>query len=208
MNYIYLHGFASRPASRKATYFQHRFAAAGHQLQIPALDGGDFQNLTVSGQLAIVDACVAGQPSVLLGSSLGGYLAALYAARHPEVQRAVLLAPAFCFPRRWQDDLGAEAFEAWRREGSREVFHYGEGRTLRIGFGLIDDAQQYEDYPVVSQPVLLLHGIQDAVVPVHYAREFARRHPDSAQLLELDTDHEMGDVLDALWTAASKFLFP
>ncbi len=207
MNYVYLHGFASRPASRKATFFRERFASLGLELQVPALDGGDFENLTVSGQLAIVESCVAGRPSVLLGSSLGGYLAALCAARHPEIQRTILLAPAFCFPRRWEEDLGPDAFEAWRQEGSREVFHYGVGKTLRIGFQLIEDGLQYEDYPVVHQPALLLHGIRDTVVPADYAREFVRRHPDSAQLLELDTDHEMGDVLEDLWNATHHFLF-
>ncbi len=207
MNYVYLHGFASRPASRKATYFRQRFAEQGINLQVPALDGGDFENLTVSGQLAIVDACVAGQPSVLIGSSLGGYLAALYASRHPEVERTVLLAPAFCFPRRWEQDLGAEAFEAWRNEGSREVFHYGVGRTLRIGFRLIEDGLQYEDYPNVPQPSLILHGLRDDVVPVEYARTFAQRHPETAQLVELDTDHEMADALEDLWNYTARFLF-
>lgn len=207
MNYIYLHGFASRPASRKATYFRERFAERGIELQVPALDGGNFEQLTVSGQLQVIDDCVIGQPAVLVGSSLGGYLAALYAARYPEVERIVLLAPAFCFPRRWEEDLGAEAFAAWRQEGSREVFHYGENRVARIGFGLIEDGMQYEDYPDVRQPCLVLHGFRDQVVPVAYAREFVRRHPDTASLLELDTDHEMGDALADLWNSTTRFLF-
>lgn len=206
MQYIYLHGFASRPASRKASFFRERFAERDISLQVPALDGGDFENLTITGQLAVVEAAVAGKPSVLIGSSLGGYLAALYAARHAEVQRTVLLAPAFCFPRRWEEDLGQEAFASWRSQGSREVFHYGVGQTLRIGFGLIEDGLQYEDYPDVQQPTLVMHGVRDTVVPATYSREFARRHPATVSLAEFDTDHEMGDVLEDLWNRASGFL--
>lgn len=207
MRYIYLHGFASRPASRKATYFRERFTERGIPLEIPALDGGNFEGLTISGQLEVIGSCAAGESCVLIGSSLGGYLAALYASRHPEVERVVLLAPAFCFPRRWEEELGAEAFAAWKAEGSRPVFHYGEGREARIGFGLIEDGLQYEDYPALSQPSLILHGLEDTVVPVEYSRRFAELHPKSARLVEIRTDHEMGDAMPLLWEHTAAFLF-
>jgi len=207
MIYIYLHGFASRPASRKATYFRERFAERGLTLEVPALDGEDFEHLTITGQLDVIHRHAAGRPCALIGSSLGGYLAALYAARHPAVACVVLLAPAFCFSRRWEEELGTEAFAAWRLQGSREVFHYGEGKAKRIGFGLIEDGMNYEDYPAVSQPCLVLHGLQDTVVPLEYARVFASRHPATVQLVELPTDHEMADALADLWNHAAPFLF-
>lgn len=207
MQYIYLHGFASRPASRKAQYFRERFQERGLQLEVPALDGGNFEGLTISGQLAVIDAATQGRPSVLIGSSLGGYLAALYASLHPEVERTVLLAPAFCFPSRWEEALGADAYETWKREGSRPVFHYGEGRETRIGFQLIEDGLQYPDYPEMRQPSLLLHGLGDTVVPVDYSRHFAKQHPGSATLIQLETDHEMGDVLPELWERSATFIF-
>lgn len=96
--YVYLHGFASSPQSGKAQFFCKRLAEQGIDLAIPALDGGDFEHLTVTGQLHVVDAAVAGEPAVLFGSSLGGYLAALYAARHANIRKLILLAPAFQFP--------------------------------------------------------------------------------------------------------------
>jgi predicted esterase YcpF (UPF0227 family) len=52
---VYLHGFASSPASRKAQFFRERFAAQGVEMAIPALDGGDFFNLTLSGQLEVIE---------------------------------------------------------------------------------------------------------------------------------------------------------
>jgi pimeloyl-ACP methyl ester carboxylesterase len=207
MRYIYLHGFASRPASQKATYFRERFAERGLELHVPALDGGNFEGLTITGQLEVIREHAAGEPCVLIGSSLGGYLAAVYASRHPEVERIVLLAPAFCFPRRWEDELGAETFAAWKAEGSRPVFHYGEGREMRIGFGLIEDGMQYEDYPAATQPSLLLHGLSDTVVPVEYSRHFVELYPECSTLVEIETDHEMGDVLPLLWSHTSSFLF-
>jgi len=77
---VYLHGFASSPQSSKAQSYRKRFAEKGLALEIPTLDGGDFTHLSITGQLQIVHAAVAGEATVLIGSSLGGYLAALYAA--------------------------------------------------------------------------------------------------------------------------------
>ena len=94
---LYLHGFASSPASSKARFFAERMRAAGALIDIPDLAAGDFEHLTISGQLRVIERAAAGDPVALMGSSLGGYLAALYAARHPEVSRVVLLAPAFGF---------------------------------------------------------------------------------------------------------------
>ena len=73
---IYLHGFASSPHSRKAQYFHDQFAANGITMLTPALDGGDFEGLTISGQLAILESTIqdlgAAPPVTLMGSSMGG----------------------------------------------------------------------------------------------------------------------------------------
>ena len=84
---VYLHGFASGPGSTKARFFHARFAELGVALDVPDL-APDFTHTTMSGQLAAVDGILARGPAVLLGSSLGGYLAALAAARHPDRVRA------------------------------------------------------------------------------------------------------------------------
>ena len=90
MRVVYLHGFASGPRSSKAQFFRSKLSERGVDVEIPRLDGGDFEHLTISSQLRIVKDAVAGRPCVLFGSSLGGYLAALYAAEHPEVQKLIL----------------------------------------------------------------------------------------------------------------------
>jgi pimeloyl-ACP methyl ester carboxylesterase len=112
---LYLHGFASGPASGKAQWFRRAFIERGVDLEIPDLVEGDFENLTISGQLAVIERVAQGEAISLIGSSMGGYLAALYASRHPEVNRLVLLAPAFHFPQRWPEELGQERAADWRR---------------------------------------------------------------------------------------------
>jgi len=134
----------------------------------------------------------------LIGSSLGAYLAALYAARHREVERVVLMAPAFEFARRWRERLGEEAMRDWGRSGFLPVFHYGAQREDRVSYALYQDGLAYEGFPRVSPPVLLFQGLSDDFVPPESSREFVRRNPH-AVLRELDSDHELMNSLDLIW---------
>ncbi|MGO9893676.1 MAG: alpha/beta hydrolase [Bryobacteraceae bacterium] len=202
---IYLHGFASSPNSRKAIYFRRQLEAIGASVEVPDLAQGDFEHLTISGQLSVLEEIAAGRPVALMGSSLGGYLAALYAARHAEVTRLVLLAPAFGFATHWPERLGAETLEQWRRTGSREVFHYAEARLRPLGYQLLEDGERYEDAPDFRQPALIFHGDRDDIVPVRLPREFAAQHPNV--VLEVVPDgHEMLDVLDSIGPKVVRFL--
>jgi len=203
---LYLHGFASGPGSSKGRFFRERFEALGIKVSAPDLEGGDFEGLTLSGQLAIVDQCAGAEsPEVIIGSSLGGYLAALYAARHPGRARLVLLAPGFGFARRWPERLGEETVRQWRARGWMEVYHYGRGETCRIGYGLVADGLQYEDYPAVGDPALVIHGIRDEIVPVAWSREFAAGRPN-VRLVEMESDHQLLDVVDEIWEAVAGFV--
>ena len=206
MRALYLHGFASGVLSGKAQFFRSRFAAEGVVLEIPDLAAGGFENLTVSGQLKVVESAAAGEPVLLMGSSMGGYLAALYASFHANATKLVLLAPAFGFPRRWPEQLGREKTEAWRSSGYMEVFHYAENRPARVGWGLLEDAQRWPDEPSFSQPALIFHGTRDDVVASHCSEQFAARHPN-VRLRLLDSDHQLSDSVETIWTETRQFLF-
>lgn len=200
---VYLHGFASSPRSSKAQFFLRQFAASGVAMEIPQLDENRFEALTISSQLRVIGRAVAGEPVVLMGSSLGGYLAALYAARHPHlVERLVLLAPAFRFPQRWQERYSPEA---WKREGSITVFHYGDGQERRLGYQFVEDAIQYEEEPELLQPALIFHGRRDEIVPAGISEAYAAVH-SNVRLVLLDSGHELTDVLDRMWAEIPKFL--
>jgi len=201
---IYIHGFASGPGSHKAQFFHERFADYGIDMQIPDLAAGDFSSLTITGQLQVIGQAANGRPVTLLGSSLGGYLAALYAARHPEVERVVLMAPAFGFARRWAATLGDAALSQWRRTGFREIYHYGEKRPLPLSYKLVEDGSDYEDYPDVTAPALILHGEHDEAVPVEYSREFAAGR-SNVRLVVYDSGHELLNVLDPMWVEIKQF---
>jgi pimeloyl-ACP methyl ester carboxylesterase len=203
---LYLHGFASGPSSSKARYFREHLERAGAIVEVPDLAAGDFEHLTITGQLEVIGRVVSGAAIPIIGSSMGGYLAALYASRHPEVPKLVLMAPAFGFARRWAERLGPAQLEQWRRTNTMEVYHYGEKRQRSLGYQLLEDATKYEDYPDFHQPALIFHGAQDDVVPPAYSTEFVRTHPNAA-LEIVDSGHELLNVLEHMASKASTFLF-
>src|SRR4051794_10513845 len=202
---VYLHGFASGPNSSKARHFRDRLERAGFTVDVPDLAAGHFEQLTISGQLRVLEQAAGTGPLDLAGSSMGGYLATLYAARHSAVERLVLLAPAFRLNSRWPEWLGAEEMDRWRREDSLPVFHYGEGRMRSLGYQLIEDAAQYEDVPEFRQPALIIHGAHDDVVPARYSEEFAADHPN-ARLEVVDSGHDLLNVLDSIAEQTVDFL--
>lgn len=205
MRIVYLHGFASSPNSAKARFFRERFRQAGVEMQVPALDRGDFTHLTITGQLEAVEEAVAARPAVLMGSSLGGYLAALFASTHSEIEKLILMAPALGFPRRWRERYRKEELEHWKRRGVWPVFHHGAGHNLPLSYDIVEDSLRYEPEPEFSRPALIFHGTRDPVVPVDSSREYAARH-SNVVLRILDSGHELTDVIDEMWSGICAFL--
>jgi pimeloyl-ACP methyl ester carboxylesterase len=203
---VYLHGFASGPASTKAQFFCTRLAERGATLVIPDL-APDFTHLTITSMLAIVDQVLDREPAVLLGSSLGGYLATLAAARRPErVRGLVLFAPAFGFVARWEARIGPPAVARWRAEGTAPVFHYGRGRNEPLAIALLDDGRRYPDEPDPAAPALVFAGRTDEAVPLAAVEHFVATRPDERTLVVFESGHELTDVLGPMWERTEGFL--
>ncbi len=205
MKFIYLHGFASSPASRKAAFFADKLREAGQHVEVPHLETNGFRNLTVTAQLAIIESLIVQEPVRLIGSSMGGYLAALTLSRNPLAERAVLLAPAFGFAERWGMRLGPEKMALWRETGYLEMMHYASGRPEPVGYGLIEDGLKYPAEPRFQQPAMIFHGTADDVVPASYSRDYIRQSPH-VKLVELESGHELTDVMEDIWLQSRDFL--
>ena len=201
---LYLHGFASGPGSKKAGIFRERFRRRGIELEVPDLAEGGFERLTLSGQLAVVERVARGEAVSLMGSSMGGYVAALYAARHPEVRRLLLMAPAFAAARRFLERIGPEMAESWKSTGWMPFYDYAKARESRVWWQFIEDARRFEEFPETTQPVLIYHGFSDDAVPWSLSKEFVRRHPE-ARLELVDSDHELLNTVDQIGEAAEAF---
>lgn len=204
--FLYLHGFASSPQSRKAQRFLEHFRTRGATLEVPALDEGDFEHLTLSRQLRLIERLLADAPGphVIIGSSMGGYLALLHAETHP-IDALVLMAPAVDFATRWSTRFPAEDIAEWERAGSTLVDHHALGRKVPLSFELVRDSRLHTPWPQVNVPTLVLQGTRDDVVPLESVQTWVERTP-SARLLTYDTDHEMSEVVDEMAEEALRFL--
>jgi pimeloyl-ACP methyl ester carboxylesterase len=204
--FAYLHGFASGPASTKARFFAARLADLGATVHVPDL-APDFTHMTVTSMLAIVEPLVEREPAVVLGSSLGGYLATLVAARRPErVRGLVLFAPAFGFVQRWEDRIGAAAVARWRARGVAPTYHYGRQREEPLAIDILDDGRRWPEEPDPDVPALVFAGRHDDAVPLPAVERFARRRPERRELVVMDSGHELTDVLEPMWERSAAFL--
>jgi pimeloyl-ACP methyl ester carboxylesterase len=136
---------------------------------------------------------------------MGGYLAALYAARHAEVSRLILLAPAFAFHDLWISQMPPADLARWGQTGFVDVFHYGAGKDMPLNYALLKDAAGYERYPAFRQPALIFHGEQDRSVPISYSVAFTKMNPNT-RLIRHQCGHELTDVLDQIWADSEPFL--
>ena len=210
---LYLHGFASSPASSKAALFRERLAARGASLHCPDLNQPDFSTLTVSRMIAQVASTVAALPPgpvVLIGSSLGAFVA-LHAAEgapdgaHP-IERLVLLAPALDFGRRPVGDLGPAGMARWRDEGWWETTHHATGERRRVHYELFRDAARYDSFAVRrTPPTLVFQGRRDDVVDPDMVASFAAARPH-VTLIMMEDDHRLAAEPEALWSATARFL--
>ena len=205
-----MHGFASGPRSAKARHLAARFAEKGAALAFPSLTPGEdgFERSSPSSMLAVAqrELAAAAPPHGVIGSSLGGYLAAVAASRDPAIERLVLLAPAFRLFERWEKRLTDAEREEWRARG-REVYHHDTERNRRLGWQFHEDARQYPAFPEVRIPVLCLAGRQDDVVPLADVEAFVELTP-AARLLVLEDGHGLERSYDRVFEEAWGFLEP
>lgn len=207
---VYLHGFASSPGSHKAVVFVQALRARGVEPVVPDLNEGDFTGLTLSRQVRLVRHLTRGQEPgsvVLVGSSMGAYVAALFAAQSRLPAAAVLMAPAFDFARRWERHLGPEAMARWERDGAMDTMHFATGRMTPIGWQLMADARAQPAFPDPGVPTLVLHGRRDEVVDPAGSVAFARGK-DHVELVLLGADHGLGEAVDQVLARSLSFLEP
>lgn len=184
---IFSHGFgssidATAPTARRFARFG--FIAAAFDFRggsTVSISDGDMLHMSLVTHCADLDdavKCLSKDPQVdpdricLAGVSQGGCASALYACDHPDqVSAMALWAPAFCIPepsRRYTavDQIPSTMTIMGNRVGRQ---YYAD----ILGLDVFDRLGRY------SRPVLIVHGIEDTVVPARDSVRAARLFGDA-----------------------------
>ena len=207
---FYLHGFASSPKSTKVGYFTERLLEHGIVVRSPDFNQPDFTTMTLTRMLDRLGgelAALGGEPATLIGSSLGGTLAILAAARfRPQVERLVLLAPAVMFAKPGHHLLPPERIEEWRRRGTLPFFHYAAGVERDLDFAFYEDSLQHDAFNTAFvQPAMIFQGLQDTSVDYRTVEAFAKTRTNVTLAL-LEDDHQLIASLPRIWNDVQPFL--
>jgi pimeloyl-ACP methyl ester carboxylesterase len=218
---LFCGGFTSDMTGTKATALERfcsaegraftRFDYRGHGASSGRFEDGTIGSWTEDA-LAIVDRVTEG-PLIVVGSSMGGWIALLTALARPErVHGLVGIAAAPDFT---EDLLLAEATPQQGRALAEKGFWmqpaaYGD-QPYPVTRALIEDGRQHlllrAPIPVRS-PVHLLHGMADADVPWRTSLRLAERLEAEDVILELIKagDHRLStdSDLDRIWAAVRR----
>lgn len=174
---------------------------------------GRFEDLTISGEVEdLAGACdtlwAEGVTRIgLVGSSLGGAVAVVYAGAEPRVDALVTFA-AVARPAGIVARMDPAAVDAWRRRG------YREESTGRLGRAFLDDLERVDVLGAARRTraaTLVLHGEADRVVPVDDAYALFEALPEPKELaVTPGCDHRysapahLAELLDrtVAWTRA------
>lgn len=199
---ILCHGMESDKNSEKLIFLGRQLAQSGvltlrFDFAYVGESSGKFEEITYSGEVDDLQAAYALVRSrrpgktAILGSSMGGTVALLFAAQEPTVAGLVTVAAPLHpekFPRRILTDA---QLQGWRERG----FTYYHGQRLNVS--LLEDLDRLNVAAAaraVSCPVLILHGDADEVVPVEEAYELSNCLANSKRLSILkDTDHRFSN---------------
>ena len=208
---VWLGGFRSDMAGTKAQALADwalaqdraflRFDYFGH-----GESSGDFLEGSITrwrqDVLEAIDALTAG-PLVLVGSSMGGWLALLAAVARPQrVQALVLVAPAPDFTEAlMRPALSPEALAALERDGVWTAPSDHDPAGYPITRLLIEDGARWSVLPGplgFGGPVRILQGGRDESVPWTHAHELvdALESPDVVFTLIKDGDHRLSRPQD------------
>jgi predicted esterase YcpF (UPF0227 family) len=180
VNVIYLHGFRSSPASRKASLLRERFASLGRSddYVCPLLPASPRAAATL---LRAQTEGVQPDELALIGSSLGGYYATWLAER---VEcRAVVLNPAIAPAR----DLAAYI-------GRQPVYFGGGEIDFRPEY--LDELREL-DTPRITRPerYFLVAATGDTVIDY---RTMVGKYRGARQHVIEGSDHELSDFTDVM----------
>ena len=211
---IYLHGLGSGPDSQKGVLVREHFSALGYTVSLPSVTVPSLETLSPRAAVDLVKDLVLQHRDtglVMMGSSFGAFLALhgykeLSNDERAHVRALVLLAPAL---HPWDPRSGLltpERERLWRERGSAPVLNLETGREVLVHYRFVEELRAFDSRTVVPEvPTLLVHGVNDEVVPVAQSREFVAAHPGTV-LEVLDDTHQLLGAPEKMLSILERFI--
>lgn len=199
---VFIHGMGTSAGSwtecMAALADRHRVVAVdllGHG-DSPVPD--DPSEYTRDAALADIDELLAelGEPAVLVGHSLGGYLALAYAATRPGVPRAIVVintGPGYRDP---------DKREAWNERSRRNAHRFGVP-VQAANLNLQEDSVVMDRLADIATPTLVLAGELDRADYTDAGRYLERKMPDARLQVIAGGAHSMHEHTHAAEVAAA-----
>jgi pimeloyl-ACP methyl ester carboxylesterase len=184
---VYIHGFGSTRSGQKAEALEAAcrrrcWTFASFDFRGHGQSSGSLLELRGTGLLEDIETVrdyLVGRGIRRLcpvGSSMGGWAAAWFTLRHPQIVPAcILIAPALDFLRsRWAMLTPAQK-EQWQETGKLRV--QSEWVNAEIGYGVAEERDAFPATQLaaeLSRPILIFHGLKDDVVDPAHSLNLAR----------------------------------
>jgi len=143
---------------------------------------GDFINYTLSDWIAdarrVITMLQGGPPLTIVGNSLGGWTAWLMAQEFHEIERLILIAPAFNMMGVRAKVIDPERRQAWQESGWMPWDDEPAHRDFPLAWKWVEESEAYWKTSFDRlRPVntTILHGLQDTVIQPSGSREFVEQ---------------------------------
>ncbi len=112
----------------------------------------------------------------LVGSSFGGLVGLLGAAKTPQLICLALKCPVPDFPEMLNLEFGEAGMAAWKASDAiPNVVPGGSGR-IKLSYGFYEDCTRHDGYAAakaITAPTLIVQGDTDEFVPIHQSRRLS-----------------------------------
>jgi uncharacterized protein len=169
---------------------------------------GSFTDYTLSDWMAdarlVLNRMTAGPPITIVGNSLGSWIGWMMAQEFEQVQRLVLIAPAFNMMGVRARSISEDRRHAWLTAGWMPWDEDAAHRDYPIAWKWVEESEAYWSRRVEQIrriPTTILHGLEDHVILPQGSREFvgellARDPAFPVELQLIPGDHRLSSPED------------
>ncbi len=213
---IYIHGFASGSDSTKGKYFAK--LADQNKLNYHSIDltptKEEFTDMTIPILLnridKVVKECIYPSSMLIIGSSMGGFLALHYLQQTDyDILGLFLLAPAIYMHTSFKNSFPSSQLERWKKQGTKKFKHYTYNDFLPLKYTFMESLEEYPTENInLNVPTTVIHGWGDKLIPYGDVVKYFANKTDNADIsLHLfQSDHLLHNVFDEIEMLFTTFI--